>query len=123
MFPQMASALRGWTKPSQMRVVKQTPADFEVFEDVIAVEWFDVFLTPMSAQKVDRKPEDLRIWKWWEGYTTTDIAPDTVVQDFNGTQFRVQAKYDWSQAGFFRYELTEQPAQGPARPAEEEAQQ
>lgn len=120
----MASTLRGWTKPSQMRVVTQTPVDFEVSEKVDAVVWFDVFLSPMSAQKVQRKPEDLRIWKWWEGYTTTDIAPDTVVQDFNGVQFRIQEKYDWSQAGFYRYELTEQPAQAePEQPAAEETQQ
>ena len=66
MFPQMASVLRGWTKPSQMREVTQTLVDFELAETVVAVEWFDVLLTPMAPQKVDRKPENLRMWKWWE---------------------------------------------------------
>lgn len=123
MFPQMASVLNGWTKPSQMREVTQSAVDFEVSETVIAIVWFDVQLTPMSAQKVDRKPENLRAWKWWEAYTTENIKPDTVVEDFEGMQFRVQEKYDWEQAGFFRYELTEQPPQGPSEPAGQEAQQ
>jgi len=122
MQPQLSSVLRGWTKPTQLREVRQTPSDFEVLETVDNIEWFDALLTPLSAQKVDRKPENLRHWKFWECSTTKDLAVDSVVKDFNGMQFRVQAKYDWSQSGFCRYDLCEQPAQGPARPAAEETQ-
>ena len=118
----MASALRGWTKPTQLRVVSQTPVDFEVSEDTIAVEWFDGLLTPMPAQKVERKPEGLRTWKFWELSTTKDLAVDSVVQDFNGLQLRVQSKDDWGQAGIFNYDLCEQPAQAAAQPAAGEAQ-
>lgn len=122
MIPQLASVLRGWTKSTQLRVVRQTPSDFEVFEDTVAIEWFDALLTPLSAQKVERKPENLRQWKFWECSTTKDLAVDSVVKDFNGLQFRVQAKYDWLQSGFCRYDLCEQPAQEAARPAGEETQ-
>ena len=123
MQPQLASIMRGWTKPTQLRVVNQTPADFEVFENVLAVEWFDAMLTVMSAQAVDRKPENLRTWKFWECSTTKAMDVDAVVQDFNGLQMRVQAKYDMSQNGFYKYDLCEQPNQSAARPADGEAQQ
>jgi hypothetical protein len=121
MLPQLGSVLNGWTKPSQMRVVTQSAVDFELKETVDAVEWFEVLLTPMTARKVDRKPENLRTWKWWEAYTTANMKVDTVVQDPDGLQFRVQDKNDWSEAGFFRYDIVQQPPQPPAQPAGEEA--
>ena len=109
MFPQLQSVLLGWTTPVQLRIVNKTPADFEVFENPIDVVVFDAMMVPMPDQKVNRKPEGLRIWKWWEVWTTTKIELDSVVQDEEGLQFRVQSRSDWGAAGFYHYDFTEQP--------------
>lgn len=110
MFPNVLAAFGDWVSPVQMRIVNKTAVDFEAVDDVLKIQPFDAVMEPMPAQKVDRKPEGLRTWKWWDMYTVTRIAPDTVVQDQNGLQFRIQSVQDWSNGGYMHYELTEQPA-------------
>jgi len=105
----MMTVLSGWTAPVQLRVVVKTPADFEVFEDPIDIINFEAVMQPMPPQKVDRKPEGIRTWKWWEAWTVQKLERDTVVQDMDGLQFRVQSVQDWSQEGYFHYDMTEQP--------------
>jgi hypothetical protein len=111
MFPNVAEAFSDWTSAVQMKVVNKEAVDFEVNEQVLKVVAFDAVMQPIPPQRVDRKPEGQRIWKWWEMWADTSLAPDTVVQDQNGLQFRIQSVQDWSQAGYFHYELTEQPPQ------------
>lgn len=109
MFPQVQSVLLGWTSPVQLKVVHTAAVDFEAAEQVLDVVVLEAVLQPMSPQKVNRKPENLRVWKWWDLWSTTEIATDAVVQDPAGVQFRIQEKHDWQQGGFFHYEATEQP--------------
>lgn len=113
MIPQLAVGLLGWTIPVQLRVVSTTAVDFEPVEQVLDVVWFDASMQALSPKAVNRKPEGERIWKWWEAWTTKKIADDSVVQDQDGTQYRVRSSTDWSQAGFYHYEMTEQPKPKP----------
>lgn len=122
MQPQMASVLRGWTRPTQMCVVTKSASDFELLETVDGVAWFEAFLTPSPSQNTNRKNEGLRIWRRWDMYTTQDLPPDAVVQDPCGVQFRVQSKDNWQQAGVYHYDLAEQPPQPAASPALPEPQ-
>lgn len=109
MFPNVLAAFADWTQPVQFKLVNKKAVNHELVEEVLAVVPFDAVMQPLPPLKVDRKPEGLRQYKWWEVWSTTKIAPDSVVQDQNGLQFRVQTVQDWSNAGYFHYEMTEQP--------------
>lgn len=105
----MAEALSNWGDTIQLKIVKNNVVDFQVQEQGLDVIEFEAVLQPMPAQKVDRKPEDLRNWKWWTMYTEQRLDADDVVQDADGLQFKIQSREDWRKAGFFKYELAEQP--------------
>lgn len=109
MMPQLQTVLLNWTSAVQMKVIQKKAVDFELEEDVVAVPGIEMMITPMSPQKIARKPENERTWKFWEGWSTVRIELDAVIQDPDGLQFRVQSVHDWSQAGFFEYELVQQP--------------
>lgn len=109
MIPKVQSAFLNWTSAVQLRVVKPTAVDFEAFEDPLEIITFQAVIQPMPPQKVDRKPEGLREWKWLEMWTTMQLELDTVAQDPDGVQYRIQSRQDWSQGGFFHYDMTEQP--------------
>ena len=109
MIPQVNIAFMNWMTTVQLRVVKTTAVDFEPSVETLDVQQVAMMLNAMSPRKVDRKPENLRRWKWWEGWSQDRVAPDTVLQDPDGLQYRVNSVTDWSQAGFYEYELVEQP--------------
>lgn len=92
-----------------MQIISKQAVDFEMQPDVLAVEVFEAVIQPMPPKKVERKPENERIWKWWEIWSQTHLQIDTVIQDPNGRQFRVQNTRDWGQADYFHSEITEQP--------------
>ena len=109
MFPQMGSVMFGWSEAVQMKIIKKVAVDFESQEDVLAVTTIDMMLQVMKARDVDRKPEGERIWKWWVGWSTTKVEKDTILQDPEGKQYRVTSDEDWSQAGFYKVDLAQQP--------------
>lgn len=109
MFPNVNSVFSNWTSPVQLRLVSRSVSDFEAKETTLDVVPFEAVMQAMRNQQVDRKPEGERQWKWWDVWTDKKIALDSVVQDQNGAQFRVRSVNDWSQAGFFKYEMTEKP--------------
>lgn len=109
MIPNVMSALNNWTTPVQMRLVSRVAVDFEAVENVLAINGFEAVMEPMPSQKVDRKPEGERSWKWWEVWSTTKLVTDDVVQDQDGLQFRVQSVTDWSQAGYYEYSMVQKP--------------
>lgn len=109
MFPNVNAAFSNWTSPVQMKIINKVPVDFENVDQVAAVVSYEAVMQPMPPQKVNRKPEGERTWKWWESWSITKLQPDTVVQDQDGLQFRVQSVQDWSNGGYFYYELTEEP--------------
>lgn len=109
MFPQVSSVFFNWTSTVQMQIIKKVATDFELQEDIQGIVTFDAVIQAMKAREVMRKPENERIWKWWTMWSQRRIEIDTVIQDPNGVQFRVQSIEDWSQGGFYKSELTEQP--------------
>lgn len=92
-----------------MQIIKQVPVDFESDEVIKGIVSFEAVIQAMSPREVQRKPEGERRWKFWDMWSTIYIQPDTVIQDPNGIQYRVQSTQDWSQGGFFKSDLVEQP--------------
>lgn len=109
MFPNVSSVFFNWTSSVQMKIINKTAADFEVFEDTIEVLTFEAVVQPMASRDVNRKPEGERIWRWWTMWSTVDFEIDTIVQDPDGVQFRIQNTTNWQQGGFFIAEMTEVP--------------
>lgn len=109
MFPNVTSAFLNWTSSVQMKVISKSAVDFELQEGTVAVVTFEAVIEAMKSKDVERKPENERLWKWWDMWTTTKVEADSVIQDPDGVQFRVQKVNDWGQGGFYICELTEQP--------------
>lgn len=109
MFPQVQNVFLNWLSTTQLKVIQKLPVDFELQEDTLAVITVDMVLQAMSPEKIQRKPEDQRTWKFWDGWSTERVQLDATLQDPDGRQFKVESMNDWSQGGFFHYELLEQP--------------
>ena len=109
-MPQMRNAVAsGWGRRVQLAVIGKQIDDFELAETTLLVRNFVGIFQPMKPREVAINPEGQRKWKWWEVHSTFKLEADFVVQDAAGLQYRVREVYDWSQAGFYHYSMTEQP--------------
>jgi hypothetical protein len=106
-FPNMAEAFSGWETQTQFKKVNKTVSDFEVTETT-ETEYFTGMFYPMKSQDIIFKPEGQRTWKWWNLLSIKSLALDDIVKDANDKQYRVMGVRDWSMAGYFEYDLTEQ---------------
>lgn len=109
MFPQLQSMFLNWDQAVQMKVLNKTAVDFEVQEVVLGIPVIDMMLQVMKARDVDRKPENIRHWKFWNGWSETKVPLDTRMQDPEGLEYIVNAVTDWGQSGFYIYDLVQQP--------------
>lgn len=110
MFPNVSSVFLNWTSAVQMKVITITPVDFEAQENTLAVPILEMVIQHMSPQKVDRKPENERRWRWLDAWCKDKIEIDTQLQDPDRIEYRVQSVSDWSQGGFWHAELVQTPA-------------
>jgi hypothetical protein len=115
MLPNVSTVLQNWTNATMTRVIDKAAVDFEVKETGVRTKTFEAMLTPMPPQKVDRKPEGDRVWMWWDCLTTELLNLDDQVQDDQGRVFKVSTRADWSRAGYYAYDLQEQPVDEPGQ--------
>lgn len=108
-FPNVAEALADWDLSVQFAIVKKTPVDFEAEETNVDIITFRVVLEPIKPRELLVKPEGQRKWKWYTLWSGVELQIDDIVQDPRGAQYRVMAQSDWSQAGYFQYEITQEP--------------
>lgn len=109
MFPSMRDVLSGFTRRNQFAVVTKTVSDFEAVESKAAVAWFSGSFQPLPSQRLTLKPEGQRTWKWWTLWTTQKLKLDDVVKDRCNKEYRVLSVSDWFEAGYYQYDLAEQP--------------
>jgi hypothetical protein len=105
-FPNMLDAFRDWQNNAKFTIVTKDVVDFQT-EEVLAEYNFDGLFYPKQAREIALKPEGQRTWRWWSMVTSKDLELDTIVKDVNGKQFRVMASTNYSIAGFYDYDLTE----------------
>ncbi len=109
-FPNVSEAFWDWTDTVTFKVLRTTVADFEVVEVPINDVTFEGALEPTKPRDLLIKPENQRNWKWWDMYTTFSLAPGEEIQDPSGSTFRVMSKRNWGNAGYFQYDLLQDPS-------------
>lgn len=108
--PNLQSALRGMGKTMQYQHVQKTVVDQTLVETTPPAKWFSATRTPTPDRRLALKPEGQRAWIWWTIYTRTVLALGDAVMDGSGASFRVMSSANWSDAGFYSYDI----AQGPS---------
>lgn len=109
--PNVSGALRGWTKKTSVKIVTKSTVNFRESETTTD-ETLALMLTPMSAERVARKPEEQRSWSWFVAHIKArdgmvPLKLDDKIIHPNGKTYRVQGPSDWSIAGYYSYELAE----------------
>jgi hypothetical protein len=107
MFPDVSEALWGFTEPTVFRRASREIVDFEAAETLAAPGTFQGALQPLRTQRLLIKPEGERRWKWFQLWTNQELLLGDIIDAYDGKTYKVMSKDDWSQGGFFSYELTE----------------
>jgi hypothetical protein len=105
-FPDMSRECADWRNSAKFTRVGKTTADHEISEDLTDVQAFDGIFYQHSAQEIIWKAEGQRTWRWWHLLTSQNLILDDVVQKDN-VKYRVMSKMDWSQMGYYEYEIAE----------------
>jgi len=109
MIPRVTQALRGMMKATPYRVIEKTIDDHEVVETTASMRVVYIVLQPMKSRDISVKPEGQRRWKWLDGWSQERLNLDWTVIDSAHRRFRIMGQTDWSDAGFYKYELVQGP--------------
>ncbi len=108
-IPNVSGALRGWTKRQTVRIVTKTVVN-HVIQQTAKILTMDIYVGPMPAAQVARKPEEQRTWKWARILTKSsnellDIDSQIMV---NGVTYRINSYQPWREGGYTRYDAIEE---------------
>lgn len=107
-IPNVSGVLRGWTQKRQVRVVKKSVINFLVVQTAEIVT-LDILVQPLQPEKVRRKPEEQRAWRWYSILIRTP-APDLPIDSqvwIGPLAYKIESRQPWDEAGFRRYEATQ----------------
>ena len=107
MLPNMSAAVMAWMQPMTGTVITSTVEDYVVQETETEASFLGVRV-PFKAQQLDKKPEGQRAWRWDVLYTTVEflLSPNDVIV-FRGNRYRVDAKLDYSEYGYYEYHIVQ----------------
>lgn len=107
-IPNVSGALRGWTKKRQVIIVLQTVVNHKVVEVTNPAIWIDINVQPLPQERIDKKPEGQRSWKWrslWVKFGPLLKTDDKLIID--GITYRIMSVSNWSEGGYQAYEAIE----------------
>lgn len=106
-IPNVFEGLSEWLQPMTFVIVMKTTVNFELVEASQNYNFRGVW-QPMTQQKLSIKPIGQRAWPWFTVHSPTrlPLKVDDVI-NYNGTQFRVMEKWDWTGYGFYEYHLVQ----------------
>lgn len=106
-LPNVNGALNGWRLPMTFGVVTKEIVNAQVVEVMTAVNFKGV-IQPLSARRLEMKPEGQRAWTWLMLHADPTLALDVDdVVTYNGTQTRVMARKNYTEYGYIEYELVQ----------------
>jgi hypothetical protein len=107
-IPYVANAFRGWTKRRLVRLITKQVVN-HLLQQIALLYTFDIMVQPLQPEKVRRKPEEQRAWKWFS-ILTKAINPELKIDSqivVDGIAYRIDSIQPWKEAGYRRYEATE----------------
>lgn len=107
-MPYLGRAFRGWTKRRKVYKITKKTINYLTVQTA-TVEIFDIMISPLQPEKVQRKPEEQRSWKWYNLLTkskNTALSIDDIIL-VSGIYYRIESVQPWTEAGYRRYEATE----------------
>jgi hypothetical protein len=104
-IPNLTGAVEGYFQPMVFKTITKTVVNFQVVETPTIVNSMGTW-QPFSAQQLLLKPEGQRVWSWYQLHTdlSTKLNLDDVVI-YQGIQYRVMSKLDYSLYGYLEYHL------------------
>lgn len=107
-IPRVSSALRGWTKKRTVKIIEKTVVNYLTVYRAEIVR-LDIFLAPLQPEKIRRKPEEQRAWKWYDVVIKAG-ARQLKIDDrieVGGVVYVIDSVQPWDEGGYRRYEATE----------------
>jgi hypothetical protein len=102
----MKVALLGWQSPITYKKITQTIVNGFV-TDTATIVTFDGVVQPLSAEKINLKPEGQRSWQWLQIHCKNGIN-DLKTNDkitYNEKAYKVMEVLDYSNNGFVEYHV------------------
>lgn len=107
-IPNVSGALRGWTKKRNVRIIEKTVINYLTTYRAEIV-CLDLFIAPLQPEKIRRKPEEQRSWKWY-GIVIKSGKRELKINDqiqVAGIVYVIDSVQPWDEGGYRRYEATE----------------
>lgn len=107
-IPNVSGALRGWMTTRSVVVITKSIVNFQVVETPAPAVSMKMNIQPMPPEKVNRKPEEQRGWKWWTIWV--QHGPLLKVDDkitVDSKTYRIEVVKDWTEGGYQEYEAVE----------------
>lgn len=106
-IPKVGGALKGWMKLRLVTNIVQTVVAHQTV-NTPSTTTLRMNKQPMPSEKVNRKPEYQRSWKWWtiliKGGLLFNIDDKFTV---DGIDFKIEVVGDWTEGGYQFYEAIE----------------
>jgi hypothetical protein len=107
-IPNVSGAFRGWTKRREVRLVTKSVVNHLV-QSIAQIVKLDLVVQPLQPEKVRRKPEEQRAWKWFSIITKAsnpELPIDSQIW-VDGIAYKIESRQPWTEAGYRRYEATQ----------------
>lgn len=112
-MPQMGDTLTGWEVPLTLVRVVQSIVEEELSTSETVYNFLGVW-QPLSAERLELKPEGQRSWEWiWIHTKSSSLNLETADKViFNNRRYKVMAKKDYGLNSFVEYELVRDYEEG-----------
>jgi hypothetical protein len=106
-IPRVGHVVKGWTKRTSVSFVVKTVVNHKVVKTLIETI-VDLCLQPMPAEKVNKKPEEQRSWKWFTIFmrSTTELNNNDEIY-IADKKYTIISKTAWQDAGYYAFEAVE----------------
>lgn len=106
-LPNVSDVILNWFQAMVFTIVTKTIVNFQLVETGDDINFQGVW-QPFSPQQLALKPIGERDWKWFMVHASPNLAltPDQVIT-YQGTQYRVKEKLDYTNYGYVQYNLIE----------------